>query len=160
MLFAVQTVSPVSELDAQELVGLRVAYASPELAEDLSGGHGTAADAIQPQARRPLIKTPEFGAANGLRVRFAVPRCWSGGDSNRRSSLWFLALTKGSKFQPGHCAEADQRIGFPSDLAANSGQKNGRTSFPFPMGKRPKRTGGSNLLRSTNEALRTAGSVR
>ena len=35
--------------------------------------------------------------------RFALTRCWSGGDSNRRSSLWFLALSKGSKFKPGHC---------------------------------------------------------
>ena len=40
----------------------------------------------------------------------ALTRCWSGGDSNRRSSFWFLALTKGSKFHRSHCAEGDQRI--------------------------------------------------
>jgi hypothetical protein len=87
--------------------------------------------------------------------QFAVTRCWSRGDSNRRSSLWFLALTKGSKFRRGRCAKADQRIVSRSDLLANSGGK--LPDFdPFPKWKRPKRTGGSNPLRSSNESLLTA----
>jgi hypothetical protein len=91
--------------------------------------------------------------------RFAVTRCWSRGDSNRRSSLRFLALAKRSKFRQGHCAEADQRIVLRAVFWAKSGGKGG-TRASFPRGKRPKRTGSSNLLRSTNEALRTAGPVR
>ena len=34
--------------------------------------------------------------------RFAQTRCWSGRDSNRRSSLWLVALLKNSKFQGTH----------------------------------------------------------
>jgi hypothetical protein len=93
---------------------------------------------------------------DGSDLRFAVPRCWSGGDSNRRSSLWFLALTKGLKFQRGRCAKADRRI----ILHATSWQiraQSGWTSVPFLNGKRPKRSGGSNPLCSSNASVRTGG---
>jgi hypothetical protein len=106
-----------------------------------------------PRSRKLTLKNPETGS------RFAVPRCWSRGDSNRRSSLRFLALAKRSKFQQGHCAEADQRIVLRAVFWAKSGGKGG-TRASFPRGKRPKRTGSSNLLRSSNESVRTTGSLR
>jgi len=45
------------------------------------------------------VRPRQSSVVDGSDLRFAVPRCCSGGDSNRRSSLWFLALRKGSKFQ-------------------------------------------------------------
>jgi len=59
-----------------------------------------------------------------------VPRCWSRGDSNCRSSLWFLALTKGSKSQRGHCTEGDQRIVLRA-ICRQIPVENGRTSVSF-----------------------------
>jgi hypothetical protein len=61
--------------------------------------------------RRETSEPPEDGRGPlAAGQRFVVPRWWSRRDSNCRSSLLFLALAKGSKSQPGHCAEADQRI--------------------------------------------------
>jgi hypothetical protein len=48
--------------------------------------------------RHPKLKSWVV-VIDGSDLRFAVPRCWSGGDLNCRSSLWFLALAKGSNFQ-------------------------------------------------------------
>jgi len=91
--------------------------------------------------------------------RFAVPRCWSRGDSNRRSSLWFLAVAKGSKFQRGHYAEPGSENCSPNGSAGKFRPKTAGLRPLFQRGKRPKRTGGSNPLCSSNESLRTAGPV-
>ncbi len=115
--------------------------------------HPTRRCAVYTQKSSVLVVVPA-----PLCTAFALPRCWSRGDSNSRSSLWFLALTKGSKFQRGSRRQSRSENCFSDDLPANSGRK--RPAFgPFSKGERPKRTGGSNPLCSTNEALRTAGPV-
>ncbi len=56
--------------------------------------------------------------------------------TDTRGSSWQMVVTG----RTGECVETES----------------GRTSAPFPRGKRPKRIGGLNPLCSTNEALRTA----
>jgi len=51
--------------------------------------------------------------------------------------LWFRALTKGSKFQQGYCAEADQRIVLRAVCRLILAE-NGRTSAPFQSGEKTK----------------------
>ena len=81
-----------------------------------------------PRRRRAVVATT---SATDRRFQ---PRWWDRGDSNCRSSLWFLALTKGSKFQRIHCSKAESENCSPSDVAANSGRK--RPDFcPFPTGE-------------------------
>ena len=50
--------------------------------------------------RHPKLKSWVV-VIDGSDLRFAVPRWWSEGDSNCRSSLWFLTLGKGPKFRRG-----------------------------------------------------------
>jgi hypothetical protein len=61
---------------------------------------------------------------------------------------------KGLNFQWVHCAKADQRI-VVRPIYRQMRDENGRTSGRFQGAKRPKRTGGSNPLCSSNESLRT-----
>jgi hypothetical protein len=56
----------------------------------------------------------------------------------------------------GHRAKADQRINLRA-ICWQIAAKSGATSDSLPRGKRPKRTGSSNPLCSTNESVRTAG---
>jgi len=86
--------------------------------------------------------------------RFAVPRCWSRGDSNCRSSLWFLALTKARSFSEVTALTPIRELSSERSCRQILVEKR-LTSVPLPRVKRPKRTGGSNPLRSSNEALRT-----
>jgi hypothetical protein len=45
---------------------------------------------------------------DGSDLRFAVPRCWSKGDSNCRSLLGLLLLVDGSKFARFRHGRADE----------------------------------------------------
>jgi len=99
------------------------------------------------------------GLANGLRVRFAVDSLLE----QRRFELPVLfvvpgAYEKARSLSEGHCAKADQRIILRA-ICWQIRAENGTTSDYLQGGKRPKRTGGSNPLRSSNEALRTAGLI-
>jgi hypothetical protein len=87
--------------------------------------------------------------------RFALPRWWSGGDSNRRSSLWFLALTKGSKFHVVSALKPIREL-LSERSAGKFWPKTVGLRPLFQGGKRPKRTASSNPLRSTNESVRTS----
>jgi hypothetical protein len=83
-----------------------------------------------------------------------VPRCWSGGNSNRRSSLppYIQWKVRRTKFQPG-CFQQPREI---SPMIHRRGRgENERISERLPLAKDPKETASSNPLRSSNEALRT-----
>src|ERR1700722_14836535 len=66
-----------------------------------------------------------------------MPRWGSRGGSNRRSSLWFLAFAKRSKFQRGHCAKAEQRIVLRAICRQILAGKV-RASAPFTKGEKAK----------------------
>src|SRR5271169_5924271 len=66
------------------------------------------------------------------------------------------ALAKGSKFQRVTALKPIREIA-PRAILQQILAETARTSTPFPRAKKPKRTGGSNSLCSTNESVRTAG---
>jgi hypothetical protein len=85
----------------------------------------------------------------------------SRGDSNRRSFLSFLTLTEVPnlrRISAGATALWRIRESFPERSAGKFGPKTAGLRAVSKGQKRPKRTGGSNPLCSTNEALRTVGS--
>jgi hypothetical protein len=86
-----------------------------------------------------------------------VTRWWSGGDSNWRSSLWFLALRKRLEVSARATTRGPIRELFSQRICWQIRAENGATSTLFQGAKRQKRTGGSNPLRSSNEAVLTAG---
>ena len=99
-----------------------------------------------------------LGRSSLTDLRFAVPRCWSRGDSNRRSSLAFCPFGKEAKsgrFRPefGGRSLGEQF----SDRLRHSAPA--ETSSLSQALRTTKRTGGSNPLRSTNEELRTIRSI-
>ena len=84
------------------------------------------------------------GGAEGIRTAGPLCRSWR--------------LRKPRTFSEGQCDRADQRV-ILRPICWQIRAESGWTSSRFLRRKRPKRTGGSNPLCSSNEALRTAGPI-